>query len=89
MLQFSTPIDPITVQAGFSMQPAAMRCLGNFTYSANDETVTFTPVNPLTASTTYTVSYTTQITDDVGNALTNPGSFSFTTGTALTRPRPL
>ena len=88
VLQFSTPIDPITVQAGFSMAAGSTAVLGNFTYSANDETVTFTPVNPLTASTTYTVSYTTQITDDVGNALTNPGSFSFTTGTSADTTTP-
>jgi len=55
---------------------------GAFTYSTNDETVTFTPSTPLTASTVYTVNYTAQITDTVGNALTNPGNFSFTTGTS-------
>jgi hypothetical protein len=82
VLQFSTPIDPITAQLGFSLQTGGNAVPGNFTYSANDETVTYTPVNPLTASTTYTVGYSNLITDNEGNPLSNPGSFSFTTGTA-------
>src|SRR4029077_4356915 len=82
VLQFNTPIDPITAQTGFYMQTGGNTVAGNFTYSANDQTVTFTPINPLTASTTYTISYSVQITDTAGNPLTNPGSFSFTTGTA-------
>ncbi len=82
VLQFNTPIDPITAQTGFSMMNGSNVVLGNFTYSANDQTVTFTPVNPLTSNTTYTVGYSAQITDTAGNPLTNPGSFSFTTGTA-------
>jgi hypothetical protein len=81
VLQFNIPIDPITAQLGFSMESGGNPVPGNFSYSANNETVTFTPVSPLTASTTYTVGYTAQITDDAGNPLNNPGSFSFTTGT--------
>jgi methionine-rich copper-binding protein CopC len=82
VLQFNVPIDPITAQAGFSMETGGNPVPGNFTYSSNNETVTFTPVSPLTASTTYTVTYTTQITDTTGTPLTNPNSFSFVTGTA-------
>ena len=81
VLQFNSPIDPITAQNGFSVQSGGNAVPGNFTYSANDETVTFTPISSLTASTTYTVSYSAQITDTTGSPLTNPGSFSFTTGT--------
>ena len=82
VLHFDTPIDPVTVGAGFSMVNGANAVLGNFTYSTDDKTVTFTPVPALTASTSYTVSYSAQITDATGTPLTNPGSFSFTTGTA-------
>jgi hypothetical protein len=82
VLQFSTPIDPITAQTGFSMESGSNPVPGNFSYSTSDQTVTFTPVNPLAASTTYTVGYTTQITDTTGNPLSNPGSFSFTSGTS-------
>ena len=81
VLQFNTPIDPITVQNGFSMATGGTPVSGNFTYSANDETITFTPVSALTAGATYTVSYSTVITDTTGTPLTNPGSFSFTAGT--------
>ncbi|MGD0416514.1 MAG: Ig-like domain-containing protein, partial [Terriglobales bacterium] len=87
-LQFSTPIDPITAQLGFSMMTGGNAVPGNFSHSTNDETVTFTPVSPLTASTTYTVSYSAQITDDAGNPLTNPGSFTFTTGTSADTTNP-
>jgi large repetitive protein len=82
VLQFDTPIDPITAQTGFSMQTGGNTVAGNFTYSTDDKTVTFTPVSPLTATTSYTVSYSAQITDTTGTALTNPGSFSFTSGTS-------
>ena len=81
VLQFNAPIDPITAQNGFSMTSGGNAVPGNFTYSANDQTVTFTPISALTASTSYTVSYNEQITDTAGNPLTNPGSLSFTTGT--------
>ncbi len=81
VLQFNIPIDPITAQNGFSMTTGGNAVPGNFSYSVNDETVTFTPVNPLTASTAYTVGYTAQIADTAGNPLNNPGSFTFTTGT--------
>jgi hypothetical protein len=81
-LQFSTQLDPITAQTGFSMTSGGNAVPGTFSYSTNDEIVTFTPVNPLAASTAYTVSYSAQITDTTGNPLSNPGSFSFTTGTA-------
>ena len=82
VLQFNDQLDPITVQTAFSMTTGGTAVPGAFTYSTNDETVTFTPSTPLTASTVYTVNYTAQITDTVGNALTNPGNFSFTTGTS-------
>jgi hypothetical protein len=82
VLQFNDQLDPITVQTGFSMTTGGSAVSGAFTYSTNDQTVTFTPATLLTASTIYTVNYTAQITDTVGNTLTNPGSFSFATGTS-------
>ena len=82
VLQFNAPIDPITVQNGFSMVTGSTPVSGNFTYSANDQTVTFTPVSALTAGATYTVSYSALITDTTGTPLTNPGSFSFTAGSS-------
>ncbi len=88
VLQFNEQLDPITAQTGFSMTAGGNPVNGNFSYSTDDKTVTFIPVNPLTASTTYTVGYTAQITDTAGNALTNPGSFTFTTGTSTDTTTP-
>jgi len=88
VLQFDTPIDPITAQTGFYMETGGNTVPGNFTYSADDKTVTYTPVSPLTASTSYTVNYSSQITDTTGTPLTNPGSFSFTTGTSAVTTGP-
>ena len=88
VLQFNDQLDPITAQTGFSMTTGGTAVTGTFSYSANDETVTFTPASPLAASTTYTVSYSAQIADTVGNPLTNPGSFTFTTGTSAVTTGP-
>jgi hypothetical protein len=80
VLQFDSSIDPITAQIGFSMLSGANAVAGNFSYSVDDRTVIFTPTSSLAPNTTYTVAYTGQITDQGGNPLNNPGSFSFTTG---------
>src|SRR5208283_1183927 len=57
VLQFNDQLDPITAQAGFSLQTGGNAVSGTFTYSANDQTFTFTPAAALKASTTYTVIY--------------------------------
>ena len=89
VLQFNDQLDPITAQSGFSMTTGASTVAGTFSYSTNDQTVTFTPTAQLAASTTYTVNYSAQITDTVGNTLSNPGSFSFTTGTSTVSTGPV
>ncbi len=89
VLQFNDQLDPITAQAGFSLQTGGNAVSGTFTYSANDQTFTFTPAAALKASTTYTVIYSSQITDTVGNVLTNPGIFTFTTGASSNTIGPL
>ena len=81
VLQFNDQLVPITAQTGFSMQTGGNAVSGTFTYSTH-QTVTFAPATALNTNTTYTVSYSSQITDTVGNVLSNPGSFTFTTGTA-------
>ena len=81
VLQFNDQLDPVTAQTGFSMTRSGSAVSGSFTYSPDDKTVTFTPATTLVPSATYTVAYSAAITDTVGNVLTNPGSFSFTTGT--------
>jgi hypothetical protein len=82
VLQFSEPLDPITAVNGITVANGGTVVAGTFTFSTDDSGVTFQPANPLNASTVYTVSFGSQITDVAGNALSNPGSFSFTTGTS-------
>ncbi len=84
VLQFSVPVDPISLQSGFTVSTGGTAIPGTFTTMfTNDYTrIVFKPGSTLTASTVYTVDYTTQLTDLVGNPLVNPNSFSFTTGTA-------
>ena len=84
VLQFSVPVDPITLQNGFTVSTGGTAVPGTYApmYSNDYTRIVFTPGTTLTSSTSYTVSYTTQLTDVVGNPLLNPGSFNFTTGTA-------
>ena len=88
VLQFNDQLDPITAQSGFSLTTGGNAVAGTFTYSANDQTVIFTPAARLAANTIYAVNYTAQITDTVGNTLTNPGSFGFSTGASATTSGP-
>jgi hypothetical protein len=84
VLQFSVPINPLTLQNGFTVSTGGAAIPGTYApMFTNDYTrIVFTPGTALTASAAYTVNYTAQLTDVVGNALVNPGSFSFTAGTA-------
>jgi hypothetical protein len=85
VLQLNVPVDPLTLQDGFTVSTGGTAIPGTYAtmFNNNDYTrVVFTPLPNLTAMTTYTVTYGTELTDDVGNPLVNPGSFSFTTGTA-------
>ena len=80
VLRFNDQLDPITAQNGISVTQGGSALSGTFSYSVDDKTVTFTPDTFLIPSATYTVSYTAQITDTEGNALTNPGSIQLYCG---------
>ena len=82
VLEFSAPVDPISVESGLQVTTGTTPVPGTTTYSPDYTILTFTPGTNLAASTSYTVTYSNQILDQAGNALINPGSFSFTTGTA-------
>ena len=84
MLQFDKPVNPVTQTNGITVQSGspATSVPGTYTFGSGNTTVTFTPTNGFVPNTIYRVSYTAQLTDAPGNALTNPGSFVFTTGTA-------
>jgi Bacterial Ig-like domain len=82
VLQFSSAINPTSQPAGVQITTGGNPVNGTYVFNAGQTILTFTPTAPLTASTSYTVTYTALLTDPAGNGLTNPGSFSFTTGTA-------
>ncbi|MGA2534763.1 MAG: Ig-like domain-containing protein [Terracidiphilus sp.] len=78
-LSFSEPIDPSTATAAIQVTSAGTPVSGTLGYSPDYSQVTFMPLGGLAPSTSYTVSYTSGLDDSEGNALTNPGTFSFTT----------
>lgn len=80
---FSEALNPATVNTStFTLSDGATPVSGAVSYSNN--VATFTPASNLAASTLYTATLTTAITDDtVGNPLAANFVWSFTTGTAL------
>lgn len=52
---------------------------GTISYSQSDKTVTFTPISPLSSSTTYTATITTEVRDIDGDAMASDYTWSFTT----------
>ncbi|HKN97898.1 MAG TPA: DUF4082 domain-containing protein [Pseudonocardiaceae bacterium] len=77
---FDEPVVQSSLQ--FSVSSAAGPVAGTVTLSTDRTTVTFTPSAALAATTTYTVSV--KATDDSGNVMATPFTYSFTTG----KPRP-
>ena len=82
VLGFTKPINPATVAGGLSITAGGSPAAGTLSYTADYQQITFTPSPSLAASTIYVVSLTTGLEDSVGNPLTNPGTVTFTTGTA-------
>ncbi|MGH9348402.1 MAG: Ig-like domain-containing protein [Vicinamibacterales bacterium] len=81
MLRFSRPINPISRQAGLSVTLGGEPVPGTYVFSDANRIVAFTPAGLLAAETLYTVMIGAELRDAAGNGVTNPGSFSFTTGT--------
>ena len=82
MVGFDKPVDPSTM-SGLSIvkNPGSTSVPGTWSYSTDYTQYTFTPASNLSASTSYTVAFSSTLADSTGHALTNPGSYSFTTGT--------
>lgn len=81
MVGFDKPVNPATISGlTFVKNPGAVPVAGNWSYSTDLTQFTFTPVSALTATTNYVVAFSNVLTDSVGHAITNPGSYSFTTG---------
>lgn len=82
VLQFSKPLDGISVANGLQVETGGQPISGAIALSNSNQQVTFTPLGGLAPSATYTITTTSQITDVGGLALSNPGSFSLTTSSA-------
>ncbi len=78
---FDKPVNPATIAGlSFVSNPGAAAVPGSWSYSSDFTQYIFTPASSLSAAVNYTVGYTAVLADSGGHALTNPGSFSFTTG---------
>jgi len=80
--QFNEPISVISATNGLQVQQGGVAIPGAVALSNGNTQVTFTPQPALLPSTVYTIAATAQLTDVSENPLTNPGTFTFTTGTA-------
>jgi hypothetical protein len=81
---FSTPMNAATINAAtFLVTAAGLPVTGTVTMDVTNTIATFTPLNPLTASTTYVVTITTGVEDLALTPLAVADIWSFTTGTAI------
>jgi hypothetical protein len=88
---FTEAVNPLTITTGtFQLTgPGGTAIAGIVSYDAINFIATFTPALPLTASTTYTATVTSGVTDLTGNALGTTGApnpWTFTTGTTIVVP---
>ncbi len=88
VLEFSKPLDVISVSHGLQVLSGGQPVPGSMALSNSNQRVTFTPLGGLAANAVYTVVTTAQITDVGGLALANPGTFSWTTGAAADTTTP-
>ena len=76
-ISFSEAMSKSITQAAFSTSPA-IDCA--FTWTTDADVLECDPEGALSSDTPYTISLSTGATDEAGNAITNPFSFTFTTG---------
>ena len=81
VLEFSKPVDAINIASELQVELNNQAVAGSVALSNGNQQLTFTPTGGLSANSTYTITTTSQITDIGGLQLTNPGSFTLTTGT--------
>jgi len=81
VLSFTEPIDPSTALSAIQVTSSGAPVNGTLGYSPDYSQITFMPAGGFTPSTSYTVTYTSTLEDSESNPLSNPGTFSFTTGT--------
>ena len=81
-IDFNERLNAINFNRGFTITLTGAPVAGAFAFADGDSRATFTPTVPFLPG-VYTVITTNQITDLVGNPLTNPGTFSFTVDTVV------
>jgi YD repeat-containing protein len=86
--QFSEPLSVISAITGFQVLQGSTQIQGAIALSNGNTQLTFTPVSPLSPNTMYTIAATGQITDVAENPLSNPGTFTFVTGSAADNTAP-
>jgi hypothetical protein len=90
---FSEPINPDTLTSNTFVVLAVgtsggATVSGTVAYTAETMTATFIPTTLLEINTTYTITITTGVEDEAGNAMATTFSWSFTTGTAVDNTSP-
>jgi hypothetical protein len=90
---FSTAMDQTTVTTATFVvtDPTLAVVSGVITFDVTGTIATFTPLNPLTVNTVYTVTISNTVTDLAGNPLANTGApnpWTFTTASAPCIPPP-
>jgi hypothetical protein len=87
---FSKAMNPATINSPASTftlsGPGGALVIGDVTYIAATNIATFTPMNSLAPSTTYTATITTGVADTYGNTLAADFGWSFTTSTLCSAP---
>lgn len=81
-LQFSEPVNPISVNQGLMVHEVGGAMLTN-NWMTTGSTTAFQPIPPLKANTSYQVFVGLAVTDIAGNALSNPKNWTFVTASGL------
>src|SRR5208337_4007856 len=80
--EFDTPLDVVSATNGFQVQLNGAAISGGIALSDGNKRITFTPLGGLAANSSYAVVIMPQVADIAGNLVTNPGSYTFSTGDA-------
>jgi len=88
ILEFGEPIDGISALNGLQVQQAGVPIPGAIALSDGNKRLTFTPSALLAANSTYLIVTTPRLTDFAGNALSNPDTSTFTTGSTTDATQP-
>ena len=83
-IRFSQPMDPLPTGQAFTLTPPAD---GALSWQDDDQTLTFTPADTFSVSTTYQVRIDTGAVSRNGINLAEPFLFTFTTDTDHVRPK--